>query len=588
MKHIMTKSILLCGLVCSILFTGCSDDDEALGVATITISSFTPAEGFTGTEVTITGADFTENSQVFFNETEVEEYISRSATSLIVRVPDNASSGRIGIVDGNAFGFSEGEFTYIPSAVIESISTEQAPVGETITINGSNFFDVGVENIRVLFGSVAGTVISATSTNIMVIVPEGAEDGAITVQFGDIQTIAGPEFTVGTVQVSVPDYLIDLSTYETGGGDFAVDDTSIGSTRNGAWVMYPVTPEADGLYELRAEMSTNQSYNVYVNIDMGTDAEALEERQVNNDLTQQVENLGGWTSWGQHTYGPFRLTGGRTYYVKLSFLADGTSWVCNLTNLTLHYADDQTVGGIDVDNAAENTYVLYANDFNEGDMLLPFTPAWAWEPNYIWVENQYAEFYYNQAALDADNRRERRGCELTCDFATTSEGWYGYKIYLPEGSFPKDVDGSIITQIFNNGPSNTWAGHLHINGQTLYVGYRGSAAAEAEIDEEIADLEWDKWIPVVVNFRAGRNNQGHLRVWVGDNISEDAPTLELENINLGFGNWIDDNTLDGESYLGCKFGLYVSSGGDRTIRFDDLKALEGNPDGAFDIVKPSI
>ena len=38
--------------------------------------------------------------------------------------------------------------------------------------------------------------------------------------------------------------------------------------------------------------------------------------------------------------------------------------------------------------------------------------------------------------------------------------------------------------------------------------------------------------------------------------------------------------------LGCKFGLYVSNKVDITIRFDDLKALEGSPSGAFNIVKP--
>lgn len=64
-------------------------------------------------------------------------------------------------------------------------------------------------------------------------------------------------------------------------------------------------------------------------------------------------------------------------------------------------------------------------------------------------------------------------------------------------------------------------------------------------------------------------------------------------------HWIDDDTLDDTGNnpecagyngtydaLGCKFGLYVSNKVDITIRFDDLKALEGSPSGAFNIVKP--
>ena len=80
---------------------------------------------------------------------------------------------------------------------------------------------------------------------------------------------------------------------------------------------------------------------------------------------------------------------------------------------------------------------------------------------------------------------------------------------------------------------------------------------------------------------------------MGDNISEESPMFDSGNINFAFGNWIDDNTLDDQdngdykgANLGGKWGLYVATGGDRTIRFDDLKILSGNPDGAFDIVNP--
>ena len=89
------------------------------------------------------------------------------------------------------------------------------------------------------------------------------------------------------------------------------------------------------------------------------------------------------------------------------------------------------------------------------------------------------------------------------------------------------------------------------------------------------------------------------KAWIGDDMAEGSPAYDSGNCNFGFAHWIDDDTLDDTGNnpecagyngtydaLGCKFGLYVSNKVDITIRFDDLKALEGSPSGAFNIVKP--
>lgn len=587
MKNILRYTLIIAGILAYGMLTGCSDDDKKLGSASISITGFTPTEGLPGTEVTISASGIGENAKVFFNETEVADYISRSSNTIVVKVPDNASTGRIGVLDGDAFGFSIQQFSFIPSAAIQGYSQNTAPVGETLIINGRNFFDISIEDIVVKFGEAKASVIAATSTTLTVVIPEGAESGPIVVQFGDVQTVTGPEFTVGQIVITVPDYLVNTKNYELAGGTYKVDENYIDGTRNGAYIVYEITPESDGLYNIMAEASTSQSYNCYLNMDMGTNAESLSERPVNQSLTHQIMNLGGWAAWGPYSYGPFKLKGGNTYYLKLSYLADGTSWVCNLKNLILHYADDQSGSGIDVDNTEELPYALYANDFNGGTTLLPFLKR-AEGTNYVKLVDQCAEFYYDpQMMVEHPGERAYKGAEVSCDeYATKSEGWYGYRIFLPEGKFPKEATGTIITQIFNNGYGNTWAGHLHINGETLVIGYRGSSAASAEIDEDVCTLEWGKWIKLVINFQAGNSNTGHIRIWVGEEISEAQPTLNLEGINLGFGSWTDSNTLE-DSYLSCKFGLYVADEYERTIRFDDLKALEGNPEGAFDIVKPA-
>ena len=67
--------------------------------------------------------------------------------------------------------------------------------------------------------------------------------------------------------------------------------------------------------------------------------------------------------------------------------------------------------------------------------------------------------------------KQYKVAELTSQFSTNKDRWYGYKFYLDE-IFPKNVTTTIITQMFNQGKSNTWAWHLHINNQNSVLGYR--------------------------------------------------------------------------------------------------------------------
>ncbi len=258
--------------------------------------------------------------------------------------------------------------------------------------------------------------------------------------------------------------------------------------------------------------------------------------------------------------------------------------------ITLQTDDETATTQVVVEQ--EKPYTIYQNDFNSGTSYEPFTAGWAWSPNYIKVTNKCLEFYYNQEALDNDNRRERRGAEVVCDFRCPQSGWYGFRIFLPEGKFPKEVDGSIFCQLFNDGDRNSWAGHLSLNHSTVVASHR-----HALVDPKtgtVGTVEWDKWIPFVVYFKVGLNNKGRIRVWMGDDMREEAPAYDSGPVNFGFGDWIDDDTLNDvvsddnpkADYIGAKLGLYVSSGGDRTIRFDDIKLIEGNPANAFNIVRP--
>jgi len=582
MKNIFLLAVLCIG---SLLLISCDDDErgDIQNYPTPTVTGFFPKEGLPSSQVTITGTNFGEErvsrvGRVYFNGIEATDFVSYSDTEMVVKVPDKAESGPITVwVWKNNVETAE-TFNYIPGAEILKIEPAAAFPGETVTISGVNFHNIDLNNIKVDFNGGVGTTVSATSTEIEVIVPTNASSGPVTVIFEGMQTVVGPSFSKNG------EIIFNLWDYLTTSGSIIVDEApknGMGSTRSGAYVIYAFTVPVDAKYDASILASTNQSYDTYVNLDMGTDATVLGQKVPDNTLSQKITKQ-GWNTFEEHSYGPFILKAGVQYYVKLTFMADDSSWVANVGDLRLTLAEDQSVEGINVGGGSDPGYKIYKNNFNTGTMLAPFTPAWAFDPNYIKVQNQYLEFYYNQAALDADNRRERRGAEVVCDFATYTEGWYGFKIFLPEGQFPKNVE-THIAQIFQHGSCNSWTGFLSIKDEKLQISRRNHCGTP--VVEEVAAISWDTWIPIIIHFKASWIDTGMVQVWVGD-ASKNQPTYNATNINFGFGEWVDGETLDAGNHIGCKFGMYCSEGGDRIIRFDDLSVLEGNPNGAYELVKP--
>ena len=596
----------------AVMPAACSEDNatEYAKYPAPTITSHFPDEAFPTGIVTITGSEFgserTERiGRVYFGGVEATEYVSWTDNEIQVRVPDGAKSGDITLWVWKNNTVSNKEFNVLPSAVVKAADPSPCYPNTEIELNVQNleyFIERGVtaEDITVEFptestpdGIIEVKANSMGTTSFMVMVPDEAKGGEIYVSFGDWQRVKGPSLSIIG---DIPDYDFILDSYVMSDGSFSAQENYIESTKRGAYMVYEFTVPVDGNYDVFLQSTTNQGYDCLVNIDMGTELNELANRTPNTDLYQKIEKL-GWANMADYEWGTFSLRAGKTYYMRIYLWAEGTSWVCNITNVKLKYMKKPTLPVIDVDGSVP-TYNLYQCDFN-GDNMLPFAASWAWDPCYIKATDNYAEFYYNAAALQADNRRERRGCELTCDFGTPTEGWYGFKVRLPEGRFPMDESGIIIAQLFNKGCKNSWAGHLSIDKGELRLSYRN-----ALIDPSVAILgkmETDKWYDVVLYFKVGRNGKGNLKAWFGETIKENEPTYDSGTASFGFGHWIDDETLDntgnnvecastsdygGKDYIGCKFGLYVSNPVDITLHMDNIKALESNPAGAFSIVKP--
>jgi gliding motility-associated-like protein len=81
--------------------------------------------------------------------------------------------------------------------VINTINPNSGPVGSTITINGSNFSPVAGNN-TVMFGTVQGTVTSASNNQLTVIVPVGADGQPVIVMVYGYWINSGITFSVVT------------------------------------------------------------------------------------------------------------------------------------------------------------------------------------------------------------------------------------------------------------------------------------------------------------------------------------------------------------------------------------------------------
>ena len=609
MKHLtlITTASILC-LLASLSFAACSDDDEVEELGEPAVYVFFPEEGLPSSEITIVGRNFGSSqgaysSCVYFGNVAATQYTSWSNNEITVVVPEGGESGPLTVWIGGYSAQSVVDFNCIEGASFLKLSSNSVSAGDQIDIyaDGLDYFvDYGItaSDITVTFctsdGTTSVTADAFSAECITVTVPLEAVTGEVTVAMSTLQT-----FSAGTLTVDGDVVIITLSDYVEYDGDNITIASSISSTQNGDWVIYQITPSATGLYDVYTSTATTADGNA-IHVNIGKDLGLLKRKTLDDVLVKSMENLGSFSTRSTQTFGAFYLEEGEDYYLKVTFLTPN-NYGGNLFSLYYSPSDDQTQTPVNDSDEEAVDYVLYENNFDSTSYLYPFSESPCYDPNYINVENGYAEFYYNAAALAANNSRNYRGCEVVCDFSTNSEGWYGFQIYLPsDGSFPMEEGGIIIAQVFNSGCRNSWAGHLRVNEGNLELLYRAALVDGTVLT--VGELETDTWIPIVLYFKAGYNSKGRLKVWLGDDMDESNPTADTGDCDFGFGHWLDDEHLDntgtntecasyssygGSDALGPKFGLYVSNTVDITIRYDDIKALEGNPDGAFSIVCPN-
>jgi hypothetical protein len=149
-----------------------------------TVFSVSPGRGPTagGTNVTITGSNFTGATRVVFGDTPAPNFTVVNATTIAATAPPHAV-GTVGVRVVTASGSSTatGMFTYVASsqATITSLSPNSGPIagGTSVTIRGTRFTGASV----VTFGGSSATFTVVNATTIAAVTPAHAE-GAVNVR----------------------------------------------------------------------------------------------------------------------------------------------------------------------------------------------------------------------------------------------------------------------------------------------------------------------------------------------------------------------------------------------------------------------
>jgi hypothetical protein len=170
----------------------------------------TPASGYAGTDIIITGSSFGDYKnvvKVFFNGIEADSIISCEDGKIVARVPKNGISGKVSLQVWTHIVDSVGAYTVIASPIADSVNRMAGLPGDTVIIMGSGF-GTDLAKVKVSFNGPIGTVAELTDTTITAVVPAGFTAGNIVVYVNNFP-VQGPTFGA-LAPIADPVYWLDF------------------------------------------------------------------------------------------------------------------------------------------------------------------------------------------------------------------------------------------------------------------------------------------------------------------------------------------------------------------------------------------
>ena len=160
------------------------------------ITGVVPPAGAIGAPVTIQGSGLASTVGVAFNGT-AASVGAASETSVGTAVPAGAVAGPVTVATRNGSASSGGTFIIGPHLI--NLRPGQAPVGTTITLEGTNF----TGTTAVSFNGAAATFVVVDDTRVRAVVPAGASSGPVMITNAGGSDASDAPFVVGPVIESI-------------------------------------------------------------------------------------------------------------------------------------------------------------------------------------------------------------------------------------------------------------------------------------------------------------------------------------------------------------------------------------------------
>jgi YD repeat-containing protein len=206
-------------------------------ITAILVAQLSPSSGVAGTTVTISGTGFgtTANTTVSFNG-HVAAPSAVTATQITVAVPSGAASGPVTVTSPAGTAASLANFTVLTGTAptITSLSPTQADQGSTVTVSGSNFDPLLVNDKVFVNGRYALATAAATSSLTMVV--PAATSGHV-----QVETPHGSAISSGYLVVPPLPYLVSNigSVVQSALGSTAT--SAVGTARKYGLILFDAT-----------------------------------------------------------------------------------------------------------------------------------------------------------------------------------------------------------------------------------------------------------------------------------------------------------------------------------------------------------
>ena len=185
----------------------------------VAIADFFPTSGSAGTQVAITGTGFAAtpagNAVTFGGVTAL--VVSATATSLTVAVPFGATTGKIAVsVAGNSATTVQDFAVVAPGApTISGLSPGTAPAGTQVSVTGTNF-NPAVGATTVKLNETVATVVTATPTQLTIVVPPSTGSGKVRVATSAGTAVSSSDFIVPPPSIAIADIVASARVSTSG------------------------------------------------------------------------------------------------------------------------------------------------------------------------------------------------------------------------------------------------------------------------------------------------------------------------------------------------------------------------------------